>query len=67
MVIERTSKEVIIRLPSYVDTKGLQRLVDYLTYKEATAKSKAKQKDVDALAKEVKKGWWANNRTRLVK
>ena len=67
MVIERTSKEIIIRLPSYVDTKGLQRLVDYLTYKEATAKSKAKQKDVDALAKEVKKGWWANNRTRLVK
>ncbi len=67
MVIERTSKEVIIRLPLYVDTKGLQRLVDYLTYKEATAKSKAKQKDVDALAKEVKKGWWTNNRSRLVK
>ena len=67
MVIERTSKEVIIRLPSYVDTKGLQRLVDYLTYKEATAKSKAKQSDIDALAKEVKKGWWANNRSRFVK
>jgi len=33
MVIERTSKEVIIRLPLYVDTKGMQRLVDYLTYK----------------------------------
>lgn len=49
MVIERTSKEVIIRLPSYVDTDGLQRLVDYLTYKEATAKSKAKQADVNAL------------------
>ncbi len=67
MVIERTNKEVIIRLPSNVDTKGLQRLVDYLTYKEATAKSKAKQSDVNALAKEVKKGWWANNRSRFVK
>ncbi len=67
MVIERTSKEVIIRLPSYVDTDGLQRLVDYLTYKEATAKSKAKQSDVDALAKEVKQGWWAKNRSRFVK
>ncbi len=33
MVIERTSKEVIIRLPLCVDTKGMQRLVDYLTYK----------------------------------
>jgi hypothetical protein len=67
MVIERTSKEVIIRLPSYVNTDGLQRLVDYLTYKEATSKSKAKQSDVDALATEVKKGWWTKNRSRLVK
>jgi hypothetical protein len=67
MTIERTSKEVIIRLPSYVNTDGLQRLVDYLTYKEATAKSKAKQADVDALAKEVKKGWWTKNRSRFIK
>jgi hypothetical protein len=67
MVIERTSKEVIIRLPSYVSTDGLQRLVDYLTYKEATAKSKAKQSDVDALASEVKQGWWTKNRSRFVK
>lgn len=67
MVIERTKKEVIIRLPAYVDTNGLQRLVDYLTYIEATAKSKAKQEDVDALAKEAKEGWWAKNRSRFVK
>jgi hypothetical protein len=67
MTIERTSKEVIIRLPSYVNTDGLQRLVDYLTYKEATAKSKAKQSEVDALAKEVKKGWWTKNRSRFIK
>ncbi len=67
MTIERTSKEVIIRLPSYVNTDGLQRLVDYLIYKEATAKSKAKQADVDALATEVKKGWWTKNRSRFIK
>lgn len=67
MVIERTSEEVIIRLPSYVNTDELQSLIDYLTYKEATAKSKAKQADVDLLAKDVKQGWWAKNRSRLVK
>ena len=67
MIIERTRKEVIIRLPSSVETEGLQRLVDYLTYKEATAKSKAKQSDVDVLAEEVKKGWWKKNKSRLVK
>ena len=67
MIIERTNKEIIIRLPGNVNTNGLQRLVDYLTYKEVTAKSKAKQSDIDALAKEVKKGWWSENRGRFVK
>ena len=67
MLIERTNTEVIIRLPAYVDTEGLQRLVDYLCYKEATAKSKAKQADVDKLAEEVKKGWWAQNKDRVLK
>lgn len=67
MVIERTNEEIIIRLPSYVNTEGLQRLVDFLVYKEATSKSQAKQEDVDQLATEIKKGWWAKNRSRLTK
>jgi hypothetical protein len=67
MEIERTSKEIIIRLPSNINTFGLQRLVDYLTYREVTAKSKAKQTEVDALANEVKQGWYAKNRSRFVK
>ena len=67
MLIERTNNEVIIRLPSYVDTEGLQRLIDYLSYKEATGKSKARQSDVDKLAREVKKGWWKKNRSRFIK
>jgi len=67
MLIERTNKEIIIRLPSNVDTEGLQRLIDFLTYKEATSKSKAKQSEVDKLAKEAKKGWWKRNRSKLIK
>ena len=67
MVIERTKNEVIIRLPSYVDTQGLQNLINYLTYKEATDKSQAKQADVDKLAKDIKKGWWSKNRRRFIK
>lgn len=67
MEIERTSKEVIIRLPIDVDTTDLQGLIDYLTYKKVTSKSIAKQVDVDDLAKEVKLGWWAQNRDRLIK
>ncbi len=67
MLIERTNSEVIIRLSSSVDTEGLQRLVDFLSYKEATSKSKAKQSDVDKLSKQVKKDWWNKNRSRLIK
>lgn len=58
MLIERTSNEVIIRLPASVDETGLQRPVDYLTYKEAIANSKATQEQIDKFANEVKKGWW---------
>jgi hypothetical protein len=67
MYIERTKNEIIIRLPSYVNTDGLQRFIDYLCYKEATSKSQAAQADVDKLAKEVKKGWWAENRDNFIK
>jgi len=41
MNIERAENEVIIRLPANVDTEGLQRFIDYSSYKEATNKSKA--------------------------
>ncbi len=67
MIIERTKDEVIIRLPAYVKTDGLQRLVDLLSYKEAVEKSEATQDDVDKLAKEVKKGWWAKNRDKYIR
>jgi hypothetical protein len=66
MIIERTNKEIIIRLPADINIEGLQRLVDFLAYKEATDKSEAKQEDVDQLANEVKKGWWSKNRNRLL-
>ena len=67
MVIERTKKEVIIRLPSSIDTDGLQNIINYLSYKEATDKSQTKQEQVDKLAKEIKKGWWGKNRSRFIK
>lgn len=67
MVIERTKNEVIIRLPSYIDTEGLQNIITYLIYKEATDKSQAKQEEVDKLAKEVKKGRWNKNRRQFIK
>ena len=67
MLIERTKSEVIIRLPSSINTENLQRLVNYLSYLETALKSKAKQADVEKLAREVKKGWWKENRNQFIK
>jgi hypothetical protein len=67
MVIERTTKEVIIRLPATVDTEDLQDFIDYARYKELTSKFKVSQKEVDKLADQINKNWWAKNRKKLTK
>jgi hypothetical protein len=67
MLIERNNKQITITVSSSVDSFGLQRIIDYVKYLEATAKSKAKQSDVDKLANEVNAGWWAKNRKRFIK
>ncbi len=66
MLIERTDKEVIIKLPATINTEGLQEFINYLYYKEAVANSKAKQSDIDKLSRQVKKGWWKKNRNRFI-
>ncbi len=68
MLIERTNNnQIVITVSSSVDSFGLQRLIDYVKYLEATSKSKAKQSDVDKLADEVNASWWAKNRKRFIK
>lgn len=68
MLIERnTSNQITITVSSSVDSFGLQRLIDYIKYLEATSKSKAKQTDVDKLADEINATWWKKNRDRFIK
>ena len=67
MLIERTNNQIVITVSSGVDSFGLQRLIDYVKYLEATAKSKAKQSDADKLAEEVNGNWWAKNHNRFIK
>jgi hypothetical protein len=54
MILERTNNEILVRLPAYVDLTELQNMLDFLKYKELTAKSKSKQSDVDELSKNCK-------------
>jgi len=67
MIIERKKNELVIRLPNDLDTKDIQDFLNYLEYKEATSKSKAKQEDIDQIAKEAKKGIWVQNRDQYIK
>ena len=58
MIIERTNKEILVRLSLQTNTSDLQDMLDYLEYKELVSKSN--QSDIDKLAKEV-------NRSMMVK
>ncbi|KAA0989473.1 hypothetical protein [Dyadobacter aurulentus] len=65
MVIERTDKEVIIRLPATVDIEELQDLIDFARYKEITSAFQVDQEKVDALASGINAAWWSENRERF--
>ncbi len=67
MTVERTEKEVIIRLSPDVDTEDLQAFLNYARYKELTANYNVSQKEVDKLARQINKDWWTKNKNRFIK
>ena len=67
MTVERTNDEVIVRLSAAINVEELQRVLNYLTYKEVTATSEATQEEADQLARDLKEGQWAASRKRIVR
>ena len=68
MLVERTNKDkIVITLSSTVDSFGLQQLINYVKYLEATSRSKAKQSNVDKLADHLNASWWSKNRKHFIK
>jgi hypothetical protein len=67
MQIERTKNEILIRVASSTDLTGLQRILDYIKFREIASKSNATQEQIDDLAKDSKSTWWEENKDRLVK
>jgi len=66
MKVERTSDEVIIRLPSSINIIDLQEMANYIRYKELSQKSYATEEQVQTLVREAKVGRWAKARKRLL-
>jgi hypothetical protein len=68
MVVERVaSNQIMISFSSGANIFGIQRLIDYARYLEATSNSKAVQSDIDSLASEVNTNWWEKNKYRFLK
>ena len=63
--IERANNEIIIRLPGDLEVDHLQRMLDYLSYKQAIRNSKASSEEIEELSQEIKKGWWEKNKGRF--
>jgi len=67
MQIERTNNEILIRVSSGTDLIGLQRILDYLKFREIASKSRASQEQIDKLSSESKSSWWKKNKSRFIK
>ncbi len=67
MQIERTDSEIVVRLPANTDLVGLQRILDYMRFREIASKSKASQEQIDDLSAESKSSWWSKNKSRFSK
>ena len=55
MTIERTDKEIIIKIPSSTNIDEVQNLINFIRFREIASKSKASQKDIDKLVSKVKR------------
>ena len=67
MVVERVANnQILISFSCGGDVFGVQHLIDYAKYLEATSNSRVKQTDIDELANEVNANWWDNNKHRFL-
>jgi hypothetical protein len=67
MVLEKTDKEIIIRLPSATEWGDLEAILKYIRYREIVSKSQATQDQIDQIASEMNKSWWEANKHRFLK
>jgi hypothetical protein len=68
MVIECDNENVIIKIdPSLIGMDEVQKTIDYLRILESNAQNKGTQEEAAALAREINKGWWDDNKHRFLK
>ena len=66
MRIERENNEIRFTIPdNIVDIDEIQNFIDYIRFKEITAKSKGTSSDANKLADEINQSWWDKNKSRF--
>jgi hypothetical protein len=65
MIVERKDKEFVIRISANADIEGIQRLFDYLRFREIATNSQATEEQINDLARESKRSWWEANKHRV--
>lgn len=63
--IEKTEKEIVIKLPLNTTPKTIQGILNYFRYLELGDGFNIDQSIIDEMAKEAKSGWWEKNKSRF--
>ncbi len=66
MIIERKKGEIIIRIPSSVDTREIQDVLDFIRFKELTSAFNVRQTTVNKLASSINSKWWKKNAKKIL-
>jgi hypothetical protein len=66
MIVERNKKEILIRIPSSVDIREVQDILNFIRYKELTSSFNVKQTTVNKLATSINKRWWKKNGKKIL-
>ncbi len=66
MIVERKKNEIVIRIPSSIDIREIQDVLDFIRFKELTSSFRVKQTAVDKLASAISKKWWKKNSRKIL-
>ena len=68
MVIERDKDDIVIRLnANLINIEEVQKFADYFRVLESNTKNQGTEEEAAALADEIDKKWWKENKHRFLK
>lgn len=67
MIVETLNNETLIRIPSGIDFKIVQSVLEYLRISEILSKNQGNDEIAFKLAEEVDKTWWNKNKQNFIK